>query len=152
MKHYLQVFRLIPHPHYRLEPDKIKRPEKNPIFLQLSLIWRREGDSNPRYSNPYDSLANCWFQPLTHLSSGSLLRVQRYIRYFSLPNFLRCFFAVIFHNICKSLSVSGGCGTLWLRSFAMRQILSMFAYASRQSRSNQVWMLCARFALSYGEK
>lgn len=34
----------------------------------------------------------------------------------------------------------------------MRQILSMFAYASRQSRSNQVWMLCARFALSYGEK
>jgi len=80
------------------------------------------------------------------------LRVQRYIRYFSLPNFLECFFAVIFHNICKSLSVSGGCGTLWLRSFAMRQILSMFAYASRQSRSNQVWMLCARFALSYGEK
>ena len=64
-----QVFRLIPHPHYRLEPDKIKRPEKNPIFLQLSLIWRREGDSNPRYSIPYDSLANCWFQPLTHLSS-----------------------------------------------------------------------------------
>jgi len=80
------------------------------------------------------------------------LRVQRYIRYFSLPNFLGCFFAVIFHNICKSLSVSGGCGTLWLRSFAMRQILSMFAYASRQSRPNQVWMLCARFALSYGEK
>lgn len=34
----------------------------------------------------------------------------------------------------------------------MRQILSMFAYASRQSRPNQVWMLCARFALSYGEK
>lgn len=33
----------------------------------------------------------------------------------------------------------------------MRQILSMFAYASRQSRPNQVWMLCARFALSYGE-
>ena len=26
-----QVFRLIPHPHYRLEPDKIKRPEKNPV-------------------------------------------------------------------------------------------------------------------------
>ncbi len=29
---------------------------------------RREGDSNPRYSHPYGSLANCWFQPLTHLS------------------------------------------------------------------------------------
>ena len=73
-------------------------------------------------NNPYDSLANCWFQPLTHLSSGSLLRVQRYIRYFSLPNFLGCFFAVIFHNICKSLSVSGGaercgCGVLQCGKF-----------------------------------
>ena len=29
---------------------------------------RRKGDSNPRYGYPYDSLANCWFQPLTHLS------------------------------------------------------------------------------------
>ena len=27
---------------------------------------RKEGDSNPRYGNPYGSLANCWFQPLTH--------------------------------------------------------------------------------------
>ena len=26
---------------------------------------RKEGDSNPRYGNPYGSLANCWFQPLT---------------------------------------------------------------------------------------
>ncbi|MEA4903868.1 MAG: hypothetical protein VB090_03355, partial [Petrimonas sp.] len=25
-------------------------------------------DSNPRYSYPYGSLANCWFQPLTHTS------------------------------------------------------------------------------------
>ena len=29
---------------------------------------RREGDSNPRYSYPYVSLANWWFQPLTHPS------------------------------------------------------------------------------------
>ena len=39
------------------------RPEN-----ELQNWWRREGDSNPRYSFPYDSLANCWFQPLTHLS------------------------------------------------------------------------------------
>ena len=32
------------------------------------LFWRKEGDSNPRYGYPYDSLANCWFQPLTHPS------------------------------------------------------------------------------------
>ena len=40
------------------------RPEN-----ELKNWWRREGDSNPRYSIPYDSLANCWFQPLTHLSN-----------------------------------------------------------------------------------
>ena len=44
------------------------------IFLDFSLMFiseylkRREGDSNPRYGYPYDSLANCWFQPLTHLT------------------------------------------------------------------------------------
>lgn len=51
--------------------------------IQVNLCWsffrlwrtsfaavalRKGGDSNPRYSFPYDSLANCWFQPLTHLS------------------------------------------------------------------------------------
>ena len=40
------------------------RPEN-----ELQNWWRREGDSNPRYSIPYDSLANCWCQPLTHLSN-----------------------------------------------------------------------------------
>ena len=29
---------------------------------------RRERDSNPRYGCPYDSLANCSFRPLRHLS------------------------------------------------------------------------------------
>ena len=33
---------------------------------------RKEGDSNPRYGNPYGSLANCWFQPLTHPSKRRL--------------------------------------------------------------------------------
>ena len=37
---------------------------------------RREGDSNPRYGYPYDSLANCWFQPLTHLSSGRFAEMR----------------------------------------------------------------------------
>lgn len=39
--------------------------------LHFRSMLRREGDSNPRYSYPYDSLANCWFQPLTHLSGLS---------------------------------------------------------------------------------
>ena len=29
---------------------------------------RKLGDSNPRYGNPYVSLANWWFQPLTQPS------------------------------------------------------------------------------------
>ena len=55
---------------------------------------RKLGDSNPRYGNPYGSLANCWFQPLTQTSLGnpeksifSQMRVQRYNNYFFLPNF-----------------------------------------------------------------
>ena len=39
-------------------------------FHHLAIVGtlRRVGDSNPRYSYPYGSLANCWFQPLTQLS------------------------------------------------------------------------------------
>lgn len=43
---------------------KIPRPCRGSNFA-----LRREGDSNPRYSFPYGSLANCWFKPLTHLSN-----------------------------------------------------------------------------------
>ena len=40
---------------------------------------RKEGDSNPRYGNPHVSLANWWFQPLTHPSSqGSIFRVAKH--------------------------------------------------------------------------
>ena len=45
---------------------KIKIPSALAEGSNLSL--RREGDSNPRYSYPYGSLANCWFKPLTNLS------------------------------------------------------------------------------------
>ena len=53
--------------------------------MPLFFVLRRKGDSNPRYPYEYDSLANCWFQPLTHLS----FRVTRTFRlYLKL-----CFFA-----------------------------------------------------------
>src|SRR5450759_2028595 len=49
-----------------LPQGKIKN---HPLFSGwFALSLRREGDSNPRYSFPYGSLANCWFKPLTHLS------------------------------------------------------------------------------------
>ena len=42
------------------------------LSQRKSLGLRKEGDSNPRYGNPYGSLANCWFQPLTHPSLRTL--------------------------------------------------------------------------------
>ena len=50
----------------------------NPPRLLLQRKQRKLGDSNPRYSYPYGSLANYWFQPLTQtslcvsLSTGAL--------------------------------------------------------------------------------
>jgi hypothetical protein len=39
----------------------------------LILLWRRGGDSNPRYSfRPYDGLANRCFRPLSHLSGDEI--------------------------------------------------------------------------------
>ncbi len=46
-----------------LHPEQTIRPK----YRGFS---RRGGDSNPRYQlTRYGSLANCWFQPLTHLSN-----------------------------------------------------------------------------------
>ena len=36
----------------------------------MRILQRKRGDSNPRYSYPYVSLANWWFQPLTHTSKA----------------------------------------------------------------------------------
>ena len=42
------------------------------ISIKINDPWRRRRDSNPRYGlTPYGGLANRWFQPLTHVSSGS---------------------------------------------------------------------------------
>ena len=46
-------------------------------WRRIALSLRREGDSNPRYSYPYGSLANCWFKPLTHLSSNEVNPLTR---------------------------------------------------------------------------
>ncbi len=45
----------------------------NRTALHPDEVSRREGDSNPRYGYPYGSLANCWFQPLTHLSVADFI-------------------------------------------------------------------------------
>ena len=42
--------------------------KKRFFIWRTSFLMRKRGDSNPRYGNPYVSLANWWFQPLTHTS------------------------------------------------------------------------------------
>ena len=37
--------------------------------------WRKRRDSNSWYGCPYGSLANCWFQPLTHPSKEGFNRI-----------------------------------------------------------------------------
>ena len=61
---------------------------------------RKEGDSNPRYGNPYGSLANCWFQPgVISLIAGA--KVQQL--------FEPCkFFADFFHLTCLFSSFLSG--------------------------------------------
>ena len=62
------------------------------------------GDSNPRYGNPYVSLANWWFQPLTQPSKSlekflaePLLSnaMQRYNIFLKPPNFFINFFHIL---------------------------------------------------------
>ena len=81
-----------------------------PRKYKYTLTLRRKvGDSNPRYGNPYVSLANWWFQPLTQPSKSlekflaePLLSnaMQRYNIFLKPPNF----FINFFHISCKSLT------------------------------------------------
>ena len=74
--------------------------------ILLKLCVRKEGDSNPRYENSHGSLANCWFQPLTHPSIDGLYpirqalflnAVQRYEKFLIHPKLFRAFFEIIFN-------------------------------------------------------
>ena len=67
------------------------------------------GDSNPRYGNPYVSLANWWFQPLTQPSNdlGMFLAepllsnaMQRYNFFLKPPNFFVNFFSFCSKIVC----------------------------------------------------
>ena len=78
------------------------------------MVLRKEGDSNPRYGNPYGSLANCWFQPLTHPSKRTLkfetlglspqMRVQRYNLFFNPANISPTFFEKSYLKAMTSVS------------------------------------------------
>ena len=46
----------------------MNRVKTKKTINEMTVFLRKRGDSNPRYSYPYVSLANWWFQPLTHTS------------------------------------------------------------------------------------
>ena len=51
--------------------ESIQIKKVHSVYITLwTLHLRKEGDSNPRYPFEYVSLANWWFQPLTHPSKG----------------------------------------------------------------------------------
>ena len=56
------------------KPYKTNKPLQNNGLKVLEVkwkpFWRWGGDSNPRNSFPFVSLANWWFKPLTHLTNG----------------------------------------------------------------------------------
>ena len=54
------------------------------ILFCKSLIQRRGRDSNPRYRCQYDSLANCSFRPLRHLSFSIIF--QKTLLFFGIAN------------------------------------------------------------------
>jgi hypothetical protein len=51
-----------------LEPRTYALEGRCSIQLSYRTYAERGGFEPPVQFNPYDSLANCWFQPLTHLS------------------------------------------------------------------------------------
>ncbi len=55
------------------------KPLRTLCEMKTDSRWRRGGDLNPRYGfTPYDSLANCWFKPLTHLSGIGLMKIRKF--------------------------------------------------------------------------
>ena len=55
--------------------ESIQIKKVHSVYITLwTLHLRKEGDSNPRYPFEYVSLANWWFQPLTHPSKWLLSR------------------------------------------------------------------------------
>ena len=69
---------------------------QKPVNLNLqAFVLRKEGDSNPRYPYEYVSLANWWFQPLTHTSFNPhsfQMRCKCRVNFWSMQIFARYFF------------------------------------------------------------
>ena len=69
-------------------------PKKKTICHRLSFFAEKGGFEPPVPFAGYDSLANCWFQPLTHLSSA--LNCGAKVGFFLIPtSFFWWFFSII---------------------------------------------------------
>ena len=55
---------------FRIRPEQARAyaANKNARYRRTFALWRREGDSNPRYSCPYNGFRDRPIQPLWHLS------------------------------------------------------------------------------------
>ena len=72
-------------------------PKKKTIHHRLLSCAEKGGFEPPVPFAGYDSLANCWFQPLTHLSSA--VNCGAKVGFFSIPaNFFATFFEKTFLN------------------------------------------------------
>ena len=81
----------------------IKRKRFNLLFFNsLNLFFCGErGIRTPGTVIPYDSLANCWFKPLTHLSVLDLKSRAKISSFLQYPNFFHEYFwkqAPFLHN------------------------------------------------------
>src|SRR3712207_868138 len=103
----------------------MNRPLYN-ILLNISICQRKEGDSNPRYGNPYGSLANCWFQPLTHPSSKAFVLAEHYFlmrckgsSLFLFRKIFRIFFLIkLLNGYCEAVSAQG----LFIKSLKVERL------------------------------
>ena len=98
---------------------------------------RKEGDSNPRYGNPYGSLANCWFQPLTHPSLKdpevrnrgviSLIAGAKVQLFFEPCKFLSYFFrfSLIFLHFLSGIRDSNPRPSAWEANALPTELLSL---------------------------
>ena len=79
-----------------LQAIQIKKQQPIGCCFVYKIWLRKEGDSNPRYGDPYVSLANWWFQPLTHPSEreckdSKLIWYTKIFRYKKLLFFISFF-------------------------------------------------------------
>ena len=119
-------------------------------------LRRKEGDSNPRYGNPYGSLANCWFQPLTHPSKKEALNFNRGVisliagakvrSFFETTKFFADFFNSFLIFPFSFLSLSGirdsnPRPSAWEANALPTELIPLGLWRKERARTHLFWLL-----------